>query len=199
MNASHDEPDDARAFAIVLAGALLVVAIAFGLGALLQTPPLATAEIGFWPIAIGVASAMPLVLLLQWFLVTDVPNLARFRDSQIDYFAKIGFAFTPLRMALLAIGAGVSEEMLFRGVLQSWIADGAPLAAAIILPNIVFGLLHARTVLYALIAGVVGVYFGGLYALTGNILAPIISHALYDWVAFRYTREAISRRARITR
>ena len=48
-----------------------------------------------------------------------------------------------------------------------------------------------RTVLYAIIAGLVGVYLGVLYEATGNLLAPMTAHALYDAVALEYTRRAI--------
>jgi len=46
--------------------------------------------------------------------------------------------------------------------------------------------------LYALLAGVVGLYLGGLYLLTGNLLVPIVVHALYDVVALGYLRRAVS-------
>ena len=42
----------------------------------------------------------------------------------------------------------------------------------------------------ALLAGVVGLYLGGLYLLTGNLLVPIVVHALYDIVALGYLRKA---------
>ena len=195
MSDASPHKDDLATFMAVFAGAVLVALAAFGLGALLKINPLTTAAPTLWALGVGVAATAPLVLLLQWFIETDIAPLKRFRESQIDYFANIGFRFTPLRMALLALGAGISEELLFRGVLQAWIAGGAPLIAAILLPNIIFGALHARTSLYAFIAGGVGVYFGVLFALTGNILAPIVAHTLYDWVAFLYTRREIDRRA----
>lgn len=64
--------------------------------------------------------------------------------------------------------------------------------AAIVLSNIVFGLLHMRTVLYAVIAGSLGVYLGVLYLVTDNLLAPIMTHMLYDLVALEYTRRAVA-------
>jgi membrane protease YdiL (CAAX protease family) len=37
---------------------------------------------------------------------------------------------------------------------------------------------------------------GVLFAATGNVMAPIITHALYDWVALWITRRAIEARSR---
>ena len=54
-----------------------------------------------------------------------------------------------------------------------------------------FGALHARTALYAAIAFLVSIYLGLLYALSGTLLAPMITHGLYDFVAFDWTRRAI--------
>ena len=56
-----------------------------------------------------------------------------------------------------------------------------------------FGALHARTILYAVIAGVVGVYFGVLMEVTDNLLTPVIAHGLYDAVALEYTRRAVGK------
>ncbi|MCA8894653.1 MAG: CPBP family intramembrane metalloprotease, partial [Amphiplicatus sp.] len=61
-------------------------------------------------------------------------------------------------------------------------------------PNIAFGALHARTSLYAFIAGMVGVYMGLVFAATDNVLAPIITHAAYDWAALIITQRAIAAR-----
>ncbi|MHA7873533.1 MAG: CPBP family intramembrane glutamic endopeptidase, partial [Hyphococcus sp.] len=132
------------------------------------------------------------VVFLWWFSNTGHPALAEFRRSQIEFFSEIGFVFTPPRIVAMAIGAGVCEELLFRGVLQTWINGFAPVLIAIIVSNVVFGLLHMRTAMYAVIAGCVGAYFGALYALTDNLLTAIVAHGLYDAVALEYTRRAIA-------
>ena len=57
---------------------------------------------------------------------------------------------------------------------------------ALIGSNIVFGLAHFITPLYALVAGGLGLYLGILFDATGerNLLIPIITHALYDYLGF---------------
>ncbi len=178
----------------VLGGTVFLSAVAIGLSLLLNTPLGPQLAFDGNDIAWGVIATVPLGLFLYWFSVTEIPSLKAFRNSQIDFFADIGFRFTPLRITLMAIGAGVSEELLFRGVLQTWVAGQTSVIMAIIVTNIIFGLLHFRTALYAIIAGFVGVYLGALYVLTDNLLTPIITHGLYDAIALEYTRRAVQNR-----
>lgn len=141
----------------------------------------------FW----GVIASAPLLAILRGFLVTKWRPLADFRQSQLEFFSTIGFRITTRRALILAVIAGVSEEMLFRGALQTFIARDHSLVYALVLPNILFGALHARTPLYAIIAGFVGLYLALCFAATGSLLTPIITHVLYDFVALEWTRKAI--------
>jgi membrane protease YdiL (CAAX protease family) len=56
-------------------------------------------------------------------------------------------------------------------------------APAVALASAVFGLLHAITPTYAILATVMGAYLGVVWIASGNLLAPIVAHALYDFVA----------------
>ena len=184
--------DDTRSLILVMAGTTLLGLAAWGLSLLLGVSLGDHFAFNLQDALIGVAATLPLVFFLQAFVKSRQPVLAKFRDSQIAFFANIGFAFTPFRIALMAFGAGVAEELLFRGVFQTWLSSVSPVIVALVLSNIVFGLLHMRTVLYAVIAGGVGVYMGVIYLVTDNLLAPIVTHMLYDAVALEYTRRAIA-------
>jgi membrane protease YdiL (CAAX protease family) len=90
-------------------------------------------------------------------------------------------------LILLAAMAGIAEEALFRGLLQIWIEQWArSQIGGLIGSNILFGLAHSVSMTYAGLAGVMGVYLGWLFDATGerNLLTPIITHALYDYLAF---------------
>jgi membrane protease YdiL (CAAX protease family) len=95
-----------------------------------------------------------------------------------------------VELAVIALLAGLGEEMLFRDIVQGWITDkvGGPYGAAIGLTAAatIFGLLHSITPAYAFMAGGIGLYFGAIWLITGNLLVPIASHALYDFVALIY-------------
>ena len=43
--------------------------------------------------------------------------------------------------------------------------------------------MHPVSPMYAVLAGLAGAYFGALIVLTGNLLAPIVAHGGYDFVA----------------
>jgi membrane protease YdiL (CAAX protease family) len=182
------------AFPIIVGGIFFMIAAAFTIGYFLKTPPLERFHLNNADAGAGIVATAPLVVLLLWFMRVKGGPLAKFRESQIEFLADIGFEFTPVRIAIMAIGAGISEEFLFRGVFLEWAGSYLPLWAALLITNVVFGLLHARTALYAVIAGLVGVYLGVLYVASDNLLAPIIAHPLYDAVALELARRAIAAR-----
>ena len=82
----------------------------------------------------------------------------------------------------LALSAGVFEETLFRLALPAvlfGIWPDAPLA--FIVATVLFGLLHLyQKAVGVLFATVLGVLFAYLYLVSGNILVPIVVHALID-------------------
>jgi len=88
-------------------------------------------------------------------------------------------------LALLAALAGAAEEVLFRGVLQVWLARSLPAGVALLVAAALFGAAHSLTRAYAVLAAVGGVYLGVLFWLQGNLLIPIVAHAVYDLIALR--------------
>jgi len=87
-------------------------------------------------------------------------------------------------LAGIAILAGVAEELLFRGLLQAGLGRVLSDMAALAITSAIFGLAHFLTPTYALLAFVAGGYLGAWFLLQGNLLTPIVAHALYDFVAF---------------
>lgn len=199
LTGPHHRDDDPNAWLFVVVGFAVTLALAFTLGVLLEAPATTHIHFSIKGFVIGVAAAVPLIVLLHLLMQANQAALKRFRDSQIELFAQIGFTFTLPRIVLMALAAGVSEELLFRGVLQVWSSGFLPVWLAIFATNAIFGALHARTLGYALIAFAVGVYFGALFELTGDLLTPITAHALYDAVALEYTRRAVDVRKQADR
>ena len=76
----------------------------------------------------------------------------------VPLFAGVGW----LQLALVSLVAGVGEELFFRGVLQPTLIGWIGIAAGLIAASVVFGLLHAITPTYALLATAVGAYLGWL-------------------------------------
>jgi predicted enzyme related to lactoylglutathione lyase len=105
--------------------------------------------------------------------------MRRIESEVAPIFRGIG----PSGLILLAGLAGLGEEVLFRGVLQSWLAGMVTSWPAVVLVAVLFGVLHPVSRTYVLLAGLAGAYLGALLVLTGNLLVPIVAHAGYDFVA----------------
>lgn len=171
--------------ATVVEGGLLIVAL--GLAWLLEVPlqPLLTPE----PAAViwGVGATIPLVLV---FWLTYSRPKGGFRQMKDFLHQALGQPLAACRwyeLLWVAALAGIGEEFLFRGVLQTWLNDSWGPWWGLIVANVVFALCHAISPTYLVMAFVMGLILSGLMDLpTGqpNLITPIITHALYDFVAF---------------
>lgn len=181
-----------RVFFTVLLLGLLLIPAALGLSSLFSIKLEEFFNADLFGVFAGAAATVPLLIFLRWFMTARCKRVAELRAAQLSLLANIGFRLTRARILLLSLAAGLGEEMMFRGVLQTAISHQSTPVTAIALSSILFGALHARSVLYAFIAGVVGAYLGILFWLTGNLAIPIITHALYDFAALEVARRALS-------
>lgn len=170
--------------AILFQGVFVPIALLLAL--LLGVQPWAHIELS--PAA-GLLSVVATVPLLLSF---GALSLGRYRwlqemEQHIRWLIVHLFQASPSgTVILVAFLAGLGEELLFRGVLQDWLAGLLGLEAALIIASIAFGLAHFITPAYFLLATLMGFYMGLLYIWTGNLLVPILVHALYDWVVIRF-------------
>lgn len=162
-------------------GGLLLAAI--GLGRWWDVAPFARFEWSWGGLAAGIAATAPLLVGLRWCLATRYKPVARLMEVVRERVAPLFAGASPAQLAAIALLAGIGEEALFRGVLQSALAGPLPLWAALLLASLLFGVVHWVTATYAVLAGAVGLYLGALYLLSDNLLAPIVTHSLYDMVA----------------
>lgn len=87
---------------------------------------------------------------------------------------------------VLAVLAGLGEELLFRGVIQTALVQSTSPTIGVVLASLLFGLVHWVTFAYFLLAAAMGLYLGLLYHLTGNLMVVVLVHSLYDWAAILY-------------
>lgn len=94
---------------------------------------------------------------------------------------------------ILGAIAGIGEEWLFRGVFQELLAQKfqSP-SLSLALSGLVFGLLHAVTPVYAILAGAASVFFGYLYIISHNLAVPMITHAVYDVFALMWAHISVT-------
>jgi len=124
-----------------------------------------------------------MLLGLWWMLRTRWDPARRLVSLVTEQLGPLLAGRPTIQLALLALLAGVAEEILFRGVIQVGMARAFSPAPALLLTSVIFGLAHFASPAYAILAGVVGIYLGALFLLQGNLLVPIVAHALYDFMA----------------
>ena len=90
------------------------------------------------------------------------------------------------KLALIALAAGFGEELLFRGLLQQGLCNLFPgkELIVIVVVSLLFGLAHCLTKMYVVLAFLISLYLGLLFFWTGNLLVPLLVHALYDFFVF---------------
>jgi uncharacterized protein len=168
----------------VLAQSLLIP-LALGLGKLLSLDLLTPIVWSREAFAYGLAGAVPIGLvgvlldLPKWDWTTEISSKSK--QFIISLLGADGGGRSGIVFAIgISLAAGFGEELLFRAVLQGSLqtVTGVPIAVAT--SAAVFGALHAVTPMYAVIAGMIGVYFSYLWTSTGNLAVPIIAHAVYD-------------------
>ncbi|WP_157999766.1 CPBP family intramembrane glutamic endopeptidase [Paenibacillus elgii] len=84
---------------------------------------------------------------------------------------------------ILAFVVGVSEELIFRGYLYSYLQEYWSVSdlISLLIVNIIFGLLHFHQGRSAVIdTATLGFAMSQLYTQSGSLLLPIIFHILYD-------------------
>ena len=111
----------------------------------------------------GLAAVRKAIAPLAWFLPQDRADRALFRP--------------------LSITAGITEEWLFRGWLLAVLTPLAGVGGAIAASTVLFGLAHAYQGVGGIVkTGLVGLFFAGLAWATGSLWAPILLHAVVDWM-----------------
>jgi uncharacterized protein len=174
--------------AVVFEGSLVPAAI--GLGWLLNSPPLATFHIEGRAALLGVAATLPPLALFWLCLKCPWRPFAEIVKITDEMLVPLFQNCRLLELAVIATLAGIGEEMLFRGVIQAAaaaeIGGQRGLWLGLLVASVLFGLLHCITPTYAILAGLVGLYLGGLWLASGNLLTPVITHGAYDFIAIMY-------------
>ncbi len=170
--------------ATVIEGMLIPLALllAFVLG----IRPWEAFEISGTALAKGVIATLPMLLFfgavarMRFAWVREIED--KIRTVLLPMFRNSG------RMAIIwvALLAGIAEELLFRGVIQAGLESWLGEATGLLLASLVFGLVHYITRAYFILATLMGLYLGLLYQWTGNLLVPVLVHALYDWIALEW-------------
>ena len=147
----------------------------------------ATAEQYFRSTLLGLVATVPLLVAL--LVSRRLPGAAwrRLRQVVDDQLLPLFVGSSWRGLLLLSMAAGLGEELLFRALLQELLADwlggesGRWWALGVV--SLLFGLCHWVTPAYGIFATLVSAYLGLLYWSSGGLVAAVVAHAAYDFVA----------------
>ncbi|MBI1246925.1 CPBP family intramembrane metalloprotease [bacterium] len=145
-------------------------------------------------IGLGVLGTIPLVIIFFWMQRATFLGLDDLQDFMETKVVPLFREATVIELGMISIAAGLGEEALFRGVVQAYlqklVGTGAGPVVPIMISSILFGLVHYMTEEYLVISALMGAYLGVWFYCTGDIIVPIVIHALYDWFAMVYWKKA---------
>ena len=135
---------------------------------------------------IGVAAGLAIMIVLVWKqrreALADDEALARVRErlGKLELIIPRG-AHERSWFYGLSITAGICEEVLYRGYLVWYLGHAMALLPAAALAGVLFGIGHAyQGPRGVLVTGLVGLFLGAIYILTGSLYAGMAMHALMD-------------------
>jgi uncharacterized protein len=170
-------------FHLALAGEAGLLLLAWGLGRWLVVPAGKLLQFGPGDLVGGLLATIPLLLVLDWMLRSSFAPVRNLVNQVTDQIGPLVARCTLLELGCLAAVAGISEEVLFRGVLQTGLGAWFPESGALLVASMLFGLVHAASRVYVLFATIMGLYLGVLFLFQGSLIPPILAHSLYDFAA----------------
>ncbi|MFQ5847988.1 MAG: lysostaphin resistance A-like protein [Candidatus Methylomirabilales bacterium] len=169
---------------VLFEGGLL--GLALGLGWWAGHPPFARISLGWQAVVLGIGAIWPPLLGMWWCARSSWGPLRRLQHEVFETIVPVFAECSYFELTLVAVAAGLGEEILFRGVIQIALADWLGPFVALLLASALFGLAHLLTEAYAAIAALLGLYLGGLLMVSDNLLPAIFVHAGYDLGALLY-------------
>jgi membrane protease YdiL (CAAX protease family) len=136
------------------------------------------------------ALSIPMIVALAAFLISLVISslmLRRKGDRLLKRVIEMAGMLLPVSsaerwlFALVAVGAGIAEELAFRGFLLFYLVPFLGIPGAVLASSAVFGLGHIyQGIRGVLLTAAIGLFLATLYVLTGSLLVPIVVHAALD-------------------
>ena len=165
---------------------LALLGFAFLWGWLFHSPALLELHWRLSAGLIGIVAAIPPFLFFLWSLNSPLHVCSRHRQLMESLLRPLLGNWSIVQLAVISLCAGISEEALLRGAIQGSLADRVGWGWALVLVSALFGAFHLLTWTYAIIAAFIGAYLGLLWIWAGNLLTPMITHAVYDFAALVY-------------
>jgi uncharacterized protein len=180
---TSSEQNSSHFLRFAIAGEAGMLVAAWAAAYWLGISPLERLQFNVSAVALGIVATLPMGVGLAWTLTTRWRPARDIVELVVEQLGPVLAGRPIFQLALLAVLAGIGEEVLFRGVVQVGLERWLPEAMALIAASVIFGLAHFASATYAVLAGVIGLYLGTLFLLQDNLLPPIVAHSLYDFIA----------------
>eukprot|EP01039_Chlorochromonas_danica_P006516 gene6516-7187_t len=185
---------DPRSIGLVLGGQGVILLFTIVTSAIFNLDPLNIPSLDFSlpSIAFGVGVGTVMAGLGAVFdrIPWDVSQKL-LRDTKVYTLMLLGRKTSKLSALglsfLMSSAAGITEELLFRGVLLTWLHSLLGLEASVAISSALFGLAHVASFgAGSVVESVLGALFGISFIASGwNIVVPILAHTVYDaWTLF---------------
>jgi membrane protease YdiL (CAAX protease family) len=184
MNRHLPKPAEFFRMAVAFEGGLVLAGLVLGW---VMTPP--AWEAAWWSaeaVLLGLLWSLPPLVALVFLRQLPFGAVGRLNRTVDELLVPLFADLRWWQYGLISALAGVGEELLFRGVLQQVLTDWIGATAAVAVTSVVFGLAHLITPLYGILAALVSVYLGWLLLQYENLAVPMVTHAMYDFVALVY-------------
>lgn len=172
----------AKGFALILLSQLAIVAVGilFILALNVQIPD---ANIR-WLHAVAIGTLFAIATFLLFALIYRFGG--KFAQTLLKDTRRVSGIFRGyswVHLGCVAALAGVGEELLFRGFLQTWLSSYFAITWAILVTSIIFGVLHYLSHAYFISVILMSVAFGVAYYVTDSLLMVMVWHGAYDFIA----------------
>lgn len=131
----------------------------------------------------GVFASLPMIAMLLACYEVNWRPFVKLRQDVEPIVQKLFADCNWLELLLISFAAGLGEEVLFRGALQPLVVRWTNPWVGLSVVALLFGLAHSVSTVYFVAATIIGVYFGWLTYSYSDLVAPVVAHALYDFVA----------------
>lgn len=166
----------------------LILGLLIGPEARLYVPQLSETKLIGQGLLWGTVAAIPMTLVALALSTLPLESIRALHRVALRQLSPLFAQFTGIQLVLCAVAAGVCEEIFFRGWLQCLmtgpIDSNAPwqphVILGVVIAGLVFGICHALTPMYFVLASLAGTFLGVLLVESSNLLIPITAHAVYD-------------------
>jgi len=129
-------------------------------------------------LGVGLAGSVGGVMVLLFLTFPAVRERMVREQGQVVFSTERPYGLGAI--LIISCSAGIGEEALFRGGIQTFAGTYVPAWAAILAATALFALAHPGSRMFMSLIAVISLIFGLSYHLTGSLLAVMVAHALHD-------------------